>query len=63
MLRGSTDEPAWYAAQLANVPARFTLIGSDAVRAEVSALAERLHAAVTGTGGPPPLDALAGTLP
>lgn len=63
VLRGSTDEPAWYAAQLANVPARFTLVDSDAVRAEVSALAERLHAAVTGTAWPQPLEALAGTLP
>ncbi|MGB8861057.1 MAG: WYL domain-containing protein [Ilumatobacteraceae bacterium] len=44
-LRGSTDDPAWYAAQLASVPAQFTLIGSDAVRAEMRTIADRLSAA------------------
>lgn len=44
-LRGSTDEPAWYAAQLASIPAPFTLVGSHAVRAELSAIADRLSAA------------------
>jgi predicted DNA-binding transcriptional regulator YafY len=44
-LRGSTDDPIWYAAQLASVPVPFTLIGSDAVRAELRAIADRLSAA------------------
>ena len=44
-LRGSTDDPAWYAAQLASVPAPFTLVGSDAVRAELLAIADRLGTA------------------
>ncbi|HQZ34604.1 MAG TPA: WYL domain-containing protein [Ilumatobacteraceae bacterium] len=46
ILRGSTDDPTWYAAQLASIPAPFTLIGSDAVRAELHTLADRLNAAV-----------------
>lgn len=45
VLRGSTDDPEWYAAQLALVPAPFTLVGSDAVRAELHTLADRLLAA------------------
>ena len=66
VLRGSTDEPEWYAGQLATVPAPFTLVGSDAVRAELGAIAERMLAACTsppGTALPQPLDELAGTLP
>ena len=45
VLRGSTDDPAWYAAQLALIPASFTLVNSDAVRAELSAIAHRLTSA------------------
>lgn len=45
VLRGSTDDPEWYATQLALVPAPFTLVDSDAVRAELHALADRLLAA------------------
>lgn len=45
-LRGSTDDPTSYAAQLGFIPAPFTLIGSDAVRTELMALADRLRAAV-----------------
>lgn len=41
-LRGSTDEPAWYAEQLAAVPAPFTVLGSVEVQAAVRRLAERL---------------------
>ncbi|MDQ2837710.1 MAG: WYL domain-containing protein [Actinomycetota bacterium] len=41
-LRGSTEDPRWYAAQLANVPAPFTVISSDEVRAELRELARRL---------------------
>lgn len=44
-LRGSTDDPAWYAAQLASIPAPFTLVGSDAVRAELRTLTDRLSTA------------------
>lgn len=45
VLRGSTDDPEWYATQLALVPAPFTLVGSDAVQAELHTLADRLLAA------------------
>ncbi len=44
---GQHRRPAWYAAQLASIPAPFTLISSDAVRAELHALADRLNAAAT----------------
>ena len=44
-LRGSTDDPTWYAAQLGFIPAPFTLVGSDAVRVALNALADRLRAA------------------
>jgi predicted DNA-binding transcriptional regulator YafY len=50
VLRGSTDEPAWYAAQLASIPAPFTVVGSAAVRAELGAIADRLRAAITLAG-------------
>jgi predicted DNA-binding transcriptional regulator YafY len=46
-LRGSTDDPTWYAAQLASIPAPFALIASDALRAELHTLADRLNAAAT----------------
>ncbi|MEZ5259385.1 MAG: WYL domain-containing protein [Ilumatobacteraceae bacterium] len=45
-LRGTTDEPDWYAARLAMIPVPFTVSGSDAVRAEVRAIADRLRAAI-----------------
>lgn len=48
-LRGSTDDAGWYAAQLANVPARFTVIESDELRSELRALARRLARAALGT--------------
>ncbi len=48
-LRGSTDDPTWYAAQLGLIPAPFTLVGSDAVRAQLTSLADRLHAAAADT--------------
>jgi len=42
VLRGSTDDPRWYAAQLAAVELPFAVVGSEAVRTEVRALADRL---------------------
>jgi predicted DNA-binding transcriptional regulator YafY len=51
LLRGSTDDVPWYAAQLANVPARFTVLCSDELRAELRALAGRLSRAARSTGG------------
>ncbi|MGI8667353.1 MAG: helix-turn-helix transcriptional regulator [Jatrophihabitans sp.] len=47
-LRGSTDDPRWYAAQLANLPARFSVVESEPVRAELRALARRLARAAAG---------------
>lgn len=41
-LRGSTDELTWYAAQLAAIPAPFTVVAGDEVRAAVRALGQRL---------------------
>ncbi len=41
-LRGSTDDLAWYAAQLAAVPARFTVVESEELRTELRRLAARL---------------------
>jgi predicted DNA-binding transcriptional regulator YafY len=41
-LRGSTDEPTWYAEQLAAIPAPFTVVGSAEIRTAVRALAQRL---------------------
>lgn len=41
-LHGSTDEPAWYAEQLAAIPAPFTVLTSDEVQAAVRTLAQRL---------------------
>lgn len=49
MLRGTTDEPRWYATQLARLPAQFTMIGSPEVSAELNALANRLTEAITHT--------------
>lgn len=47
ILRGSTDEPTWYAEQLAAVPAPFTVSGSAEVQAAVRRLAERLARAIS----------------
>lgn len=44
-LAGSTDDLTWYAGQLANIPARFTVLASDDLRAELRLLADRLMAA------------------
>ncbi len=44
-LVATTDEPEWYAAQLANLPMSFRLVAGDEVRAAMSDLAERLAAA------------------
>ncbi len=45
VLRGSTDEPDWYAAQLAAIPAPFTVVGPEEIRAAVRGLARRMAAA------------------
>ena len=50
MLRGSTDEPFWYAEQLAAIPARFTVLASPEIQAAVGALGKRLvHAGGAAT--------------
>src|SRR4051794_20969232 len=41
-LVATTDEPEWYAAQLANLPMGFRLVGSPEVRAAMTALGQRL---------------------
>jgi predicted DNA-binding transcriptional regulator YafY len=41
-LRGTTDEPTWYAEQLAAIPAPFTVVSGDAVTTAVRTLAQRL---------------------
>jgi predicted DNA-binding transcriptional regulator YafY len=45
-LHGSTDEPTWYAEQLAAIPAQFIVLASDEIQAAVRALAQRLAHAV-----------------
>lgn len=49
-LVGSTSNPAWYAEELARVPAPFRVLGSPAVNAAVAALGARLVAAASGGG-------------
>ena len=44
-LVATTDEPDWYAAQLANLPFPFRLVGSPEVRAAMDELGRRLLAA------------------
>jgi predicted DNA-binding transcriptional regulator YafY len=44
-LVATTDEPEWYAVQLANLPMDFRLVGSPEVRAAMVALSERLRTA------------------
>jgi predicted DNA-binding transcriptional regulator YafY len=46
-LVATTDEPEWYAAQLANLPMPFQLVGSPEVRAAMVDLGHRLLAAAT----------------
>lgn len=53
-LRGSTDEPTWYAQQLAAIPAPFTVLTSNEIQAAVRALAQRLvHAGDTAISKDP----------
>jgi hypothetical protein len=53
-LRGSTNEPLWYAEQLAAIPAPFTVLTSDEVQATVQTLAQRLvHAGVAAISTDP----------
>jgi predicted DNA-binding transcriptional regulator YafY len=47
LLVGSTDNPTWYAGQLAATELSFTVLRSDELRAEVLALADRLRRAAT----------------
>jgi predicted DNA-binding transcriptional regulator YafY len=51
LLQGSTDDPEWYAAQLAALQVPFSVIRSPEVRAEVRALAGRLAQAAASEGG------------
>jgi hypothetical protein len=44
-LVATTDEPEWYAAQLAELPYDFRLVDSREVRAAMDVLARRLRAA------------------
>jgi predicted DNA-binding transcriptional regulator YafY len=48
LLCGSTDNPRWYAAQLAATELPFAVLRSEEVRAEVRALADRLAKAAQG---------------
>jgi predicted DNA-binding transcriptional regulator YafY len=48
LLSGSTDNPRWYAAQLAATELPFAVLRSEEVRAEVRALADRLARAAQG---------------
>ena len=49
-LVASTDEPEWYAAQLAGLPFDFHLVESAEVRAAMAVLAQRLRAASDPSG-------------
>lgn len=42
VLRATTDEPDWYARQLATIPAPFVVLGSEPIRQAVAALGRRL---------------------
>jgi hypothetical protein len=48
-LRATTDEPDWYARQLAAIPASFRVLGSPPLQRAVEALGLRL-ARAAGTG-------------
>lgn len=50
-LVATTDEPEWYAVQLANLPMSFRLVGSPEVRTAMREVADRLREAA---GGPLP---------
>lgn len=50
VLRGSTDNPVWYAAQLAATHLPFTVVRSAELRAAVRALADRLAQAAERSG-------------
>jgi len=47
-LRATTDEPDWYARQLAAIPAPFRVIGSRELRRATAALGQRLAQAGGG---------------
>lgn len=49
LLRGSTDDPRWYAGQLAATELPFSVVSSDEVQAELRTLAQRL-ARAAGSG-------------
>jgi predicted DNA-binding transcriptional regulator YafY len=51
-LTGSTRNLAWYASELAELPAAFTVEGGDELREAVRVLGERLLRSVTGTPAP-----------
>lgn len=51
-LRATTDEPDWYARQLAAIPAPFRVIGSPPLQRATAALGQRLLLA-SGPGGSP----------
>jgi len=51
-LTGSTRNLEWYATELAEIPAAFTVVGGDALREAVRDLGERLLRSVTGTPAP-----------
>jgi predicted DNA-binding transcriptional regulator YafY len=51
VLRGSTDDPEWYAGQLATTHVPFRVVGSEEVRAAVGDLATRLAKAAEGQEG------------
>ena len=53
-LTGSTRNLAWYASELAELPAPFVVDGGDALREAVRDLGERLLRSVTGTPAPAP---------
>jgi predicted DNA-binding transcriptional regulator YafY len=49
-LTGSTSNPAWYAEQLATIPASYRIVGSPELRAAARTLGERLLGAVGDSG-------------
>ena len=54
-LRGSTDNPTWYAEQLAAIPAPFTVLTGEKVHAAVQAVAQRFtHASGAAISKDPP---------
>jgi predicted DNA-binding transcriptional regulator YafY len=59
LLRGSTDNPRWYAAQLVATELTFTVLQSAEVRAEIRALADRLVQASADVTDEAPSDGVA----